>query len=248
MTRTTRKSRGVIPEADRDEIENAATDPDIEPVTTIGADPRAPFAGDLGRKIITDLVDDSRDLGPWLSEGFTSEWHAARRQVPSVFWNDSDWRAYDFILDYWAKFQKVPTISTFRLNFPKDTYPLTVRAERSAPAELIASAHTEDEVAIIWETAVDLVPMHDDRRIEAAKQCIFTAADRLRSGPAGYSNPERMVNIAGSSIEPEEPEWVWAPDGNGWLPRGFLVPVAGKGDAGKSMYCAWVAAKLRACR
>src|ERR1019366_6425818 len=100
------------------------------------------------------------------------------------------------------------------------------------------------EVAIIWETAVDLVPMHDDRRIEAAKQCIFTAADRLRSGPAGYSNPERMVNIAGSSIEPEEPEWVWAPDGNGWLPRGFLVPVAGKGDAGKSMYCAWIAAKL----
>ncbi len=230
MTRTTRKTR-------------KATDPDAEPVEKIGAD-GAPFAGDLGRKIITDLVDGSKDLGPWLSEGFTAEWHAARRQVPSVFFGNSDWLAYQLILDHWAKHQKVPTLSAFRRSFPRDSYPLTVRAERSIQAELIEAAHQEDDALIIYETADDLVHMNDARKIEAARECIFAAADRLRAGPSGYSNPERMVNVTGSSIEPEAAEWVWEPDGCGWLPRGFLVPVAGKGDAGKSMYCAWATAKL----
>src|ERR1019366_3083626 len=110
-------------------------------------------------------------MRPFLEAGLTKEWLHSRGHGAVAVFSDVDERAYDYLLDHWAKHQVVPPLEQFQLNYPARVLRL--------PEKLLPDSELIEFAA---ETAVEVVDLHDDDQIDLAVQRIGEAARRLDAG------------------------------------------------------------------
>ena len=193
-------------------------------------------------------------MRPFLEAGLTKEWLHSRGHGAVAVFSDVDERAYDYLLDHWAKHQVVPPLEQFQLNYPARVLRLP---EKLLPdSELIEFAVHEARREIVAETAVEVVDLHDDDQIDLAVQRIGEAARRLDAGlrePTGaifnLGDPEWDVEAFLDDIrDPGVPLGIEAIDDvfYGFQP-GQLIAIMGRQKSGKSWtllhaaYQAWKA-------
>ena len=135
-----------------------------------------------GRHAISDLLEGSRDLQFYLDARMNSEWLHDRNHGSASVFEGVDMRAYDYILDHWAKYGKVPPLEQFQLNYPAKVLRLDAAEDRLDKAEIVEFATHEARRLVVAEAATDVVDLHDEDKIDEAAAWITEASNRLEAG------------------------------------------------------------------
>src|ERR1700691_5533167 len=129
----------------------------------------------IGNQIVSSVVLREKSLKPYLDAGLDRGWLDLLRSRDLI--DDLDRQAYEFLLDYWDRHQKTPSLGVFQRNFPAVSYRLVDHTKRPAGQPPDESWTPEENL-----TPAELIELASVQVLE----CIF--ADEYEKAGKAYKD------------------------------------------------------------
>lgn len=134
----------------------------------------------IGREFVSSILKGPASVAKFIDAGFTRAWLEGSNNGSEVIFTGEDKQAYSWLLSYWKRHHKIPSLEIFRQNFPEESYKLS--DENLSDNELTDLAEQKVNSYLIAATIGRMIDLHDKGRIDEAVNVLRSDSERLSNG------------------------------------------------------------------